>query len=474
MQINTEKLFTQGQWSECLNCLDNIIRYSDNLVLVSGANNSGKTTLKQELLKLLDTNFKIFSTFADQQLSIAGFIRNITIGFDLTWEENSLPNWDKLQKSIVAQQSFRWIIIIDDADKMPWEHLNALIRLYTVVNAENSQLSIILFADSHLEYNLQQSVLKEFFENKFQKIKLKPLTFDQMLQYLNNINIKLDSKNLQQIYQASEGYIGKIKQLAISKDNLNNVKYNIKDNIVSKYLLIKIINSPALKATCCGVLVVVAYVLFGVIQKNNIQTTQLELEQVVEKPQQPIIANHEVMQSLEVQPELPQQNTGLSEELYQKLYADLQNNLQQYMQTQLNKLEQQVSELKEQLINKEQVTNNANIISSVAKLNNTENSLLNIAKNRYTLQIMAAKDEHSIKKLFNHYPQLLSKAKYFRAKFKPGQDSMWFVVVHGSYANRELAIQDLKNLPLDIQALNPIVRNYNYVHKIINNKSLDQ
>lgn len=473
MQLNTDELFTQWHWSECLNYLDNIIRYSDNLVLISGAHNSGKTTLKQELIKLLGSNCKIFSTFGEQQLNMTTFIRNITEGFGLLWQEDNLPTWDKLQTAILSNASSRWILIIDDADKIPWDHLNALIRLYTVINSQNSQLSILLFAHSNLEYSLKQSVLKDLFEKKFQKINLQPLTFAQMIKYLHNIKINLDSKHLKQIYEASAGYIGEIKKLAISKANLENVKYNIKDNIMQKDLLIKIINSATLKVICCSFLVVSVYVLFGVIQKNNLPTPKLELEQIVEPP---IVEQATIAQTIIAQPELQVYTNSSSEELYQKLYNDLQNNLQQYMQSELNKLEQQVADLKMQLINNtaNTATTNDNNILDANKLNNTENNLLSTAKNRYTLQIMAAKDEYSVKKLFNNYPQLLSKAKYFRAKFRPEQASTWFVVVHGSYANRELAINDIKNLPVDIQTLKPIVRNYNYIHQIINNKSLEK
>jgi septal ring-binding cell division protein DamX len=41
--------------------------------------------------------------------------------------------------------------------------------------------------------------------------------------------------------------------------------------------------------------------------------------------------------------------------------------------------------------------------------------------------------------------------------------------VHGVYASRESALQDIKNLPKDLQKLKPIVRDYASIHQLINN-----
>lgn len=486
MRQNENILFKNWHWGECLDCLDNVVRHSDSLVLVSGAINSGKTTLKQELINLLGVNFKIFATVGDQKVGVTTFIRQITTGFDLPWNDTSAPTWGELQKAIFSQPNCRWVLLVDDAEKLSWDNLNALIRLYTMVNAEGSQFSLILFADVSLEESLKKSVLKDFFENKFQIIKLKALTFEQTLEYLNSININFDNKTLKKIHHAAEGVIGRIKQLAMNELNIKNIK----DGNMIKGLLVKIINPPVLRTIFCGGLLVVAYVLFGIVQKDNLQTT-IELEPATSQSQINVAKNESsilleqpqsVVQENIIEPlasvntenvQNIQQSVLIPEELYQKLYVDLKSNLQEYVQSELSKLEQQVTELKLSVVN---VNSNNKTSTNInqAKLEHTENNLLNIARNRYTLQIMASKNEQSVKKLFNNHPHLLSKAKYFRGKFSPEQGSTWFVVVHGSYADRELAYNDIKNLPLDIQHLKPIVRDYGSIHQIINNKSLNK
>ncbi len=479
MRQNEETLFRDWHWSECLENLDNVIQHSDNIILISGDAVSGKTSLKQELINLLAPHFKIFSMYGDPRLGVTTLIRQVTTGFGLPWDNNLAPDWRELQKAIFSQPNCRWILVIDDAEKLSWDSLNSLMRLYTIVSSEGSQFSLILCADFSLENSLRKSVLKDFLESKFQIINLKPLTYEQMVAFLRSIDLTFDHKELKKIYNASGGIIGKIKQLATSELNLKNTG----ENMIFKNLLQNIISPPVIRVTICCSLLVVAYVLFGFIQKkDNLQrvaepvvesSKPIQLAKVIEEPQP--------METL-TPTEIPKTETVATEnnlhkiqyeELYQQLYADLKNNLQEHIQSELSKLgaanlenidklERKIAELKLPIIE--------NTTVKIVNTATAEKNLLNIAKNRYTLQLMASKNEQTVKKLITN-PILNGKAKYFLGKFNPQQENTWFVVVYGSYANKELALNDMKNLPVEIKNLKPIVRNYGSIHQLINNKS---
>lgn len=459
MNQQEHKLFKNWHWNECLECLDNIVRYSDSIVLVSSPIDNGKTTLKQEFINLLAAaaNVKVFAMNGEQQISVATMMRQVTIGFGLPWDNNSSSNWSELQKAIFSQPSCRWVLCIDDAEKLSWDTLNALISLYNLISSEGSQFSLILFADLSLEESLKRSVLKDFVINKFQMLNLKTLTFVEASAFLNSINLNFDNKTLKKIYNASGGIIGKVKQLAISELNIKHSESKI--NI--KNLLTNIINPPVIRiCVCCGLLVV-AYSLFTVMQrKDNWSKVTLALE----KPIEPIIETPITVADNKVADNKVADN---SEEIYQKLYtnlqASLQANLQEYLQAELNKI----------------ALNNLNNIKDNIKdlANQLEQKTSEIKKPSgltqkpgYTLQIMASKKEQSVKKLFANYPDMSKKSKYFLVKFKPEQKEPWFLVIHGNYASREEAISDINNLPIDIQNLKPIVRNYAIINKLINNQ----
>ena len=155
------------------------------------------------------------------------------------------------------------------------------------------------------------------------------------------------------------------------------------------------------------------------------------------------------------------------------------------LQLEVNKLQEQVTILsstdKKLLVTKQpKIIVDSNTqkrpknISSGLKSNklqtNHEKQLLKIDKNNYVLQLMASKNEQSVKNLLTKYPSMSGQMKYFSGKFK-SKDDIWFIVVHGVYTNPESALKDIRNLPVDLKKLKPIVRDYASVHNLINNNN---
>lgn len=492
MRHNEEILFKDWQWGECLDYLNNIIHHGDNIVLVSGELDSGKTTLKQEIISALPNHFKMFSMYGEPRLGVATFMRQITMGFGLSWDNNLPPDWDELRRAIFSQPECKWVLLIDDAEKLSWDTLNAVINLYVTSIAEGSKFSLVLFADVHLLGSIKNSVLKDFFETKFQIVELQSLKLEEMGVFLDaHMQLTFDRKTLKKIYNASNGVIGKVKQLAISELNIKNTG----ENMIFKNLMENIISPPVIRVFVCAGLLFVAYILFGITQKKDINSSDIVLEQEAQKflhksqfAQIDPTTNYKVDEQKVAHNTISENNTFKSnalptsienteyDQLYQKLHSDLKNSLQE----QLYKLQSDITKLQEKITTLPLATEKPVISVTNGNANNkqinaekhsslqTNNNFLKIAKNRYVLQLMASKNEQSAKKLINSHPSLSAKVKYFSGKFK-SQDDVWFVVVHGVYASRESALQDIKNLPKDLQKLKPIVRDYASIHQLINN-----
>jgi len=506
MRQNEEILFKNWQWGECLDYLNNIVQHSDNIVLLSGCHDSGKTTLKQELISLLPDHFKTFSMYGEPRLGVASFMRQITIGFGLSWDSNGPPDWEELRRAIFSQPDCSWILLIDDAEKLSWDTLNALINLYTTVSAEGSQFSLILFADVSLSDSIKNSVLKDFFETKFQIVDLQSLELEEMTIFLrDHMKLIFDRKTLKKIYNASNGVIGKVKQLAVSELNIRNTG----ETMVFKNLLENIISPPVVRVVVCGGLLFVAYILFGITQTKDAGSVDIVMEQEAQTSVQNVqVAQNERIVNSKIQTQrvidniavpavalqtvasTSHENIQQYDQLYQKLHTDLKNSLQEQLsqlQIEVNRLQEKITKLpatiattattQKILIEKTPSTIKPNLTTkptnivktNTLQINNAEKQLLKVAKNRYVLQLMASKNEQSAKRLISNHPALSNKVKYFCGKFRPQEDA-WFVVVHGSYVNKESAISDIKNLPTELQKLKPIVRDYASVHQLINNK----
>jgi type II secretory pathway predicted ATPase ExeA len=499
---NQEILFRDWQWGECLDYLNNIIYYTDNILLVSGVLDSGKTTLKQETIRLLPRDFKVFSMFGEPRLGVVSFMQQVTSGFGFPCNNDLPPDWSVLQKEMFSQSDCNWVLLIDDAEKLSWDTLNALINLYTTAAAEGCKFSLILFADIILKESIHNSALKDFLEDKFQIIELQTLNIEQMKKFLtDHMQLNFDRKTLKKIYNASNGVIGKIKQLAISELNIKNTG----ENLMFKHLAENITNPPIIRIFVCGGLLLLAYALFSFTQKKDVSSLELALEQeshsplqskkvtnldlhindkILEQPTNKTISEHSnTVKDVNLLASVD--NNVKYEQLYQQLHSDLKDNLQQLqlLQSEVNKLQEQVTILSSndqkilipqqpKIIVDSNTQKRPKNISSGLKSNklqtNHEKQLLKIDKNNYVLQLMASKNEQSVKNLITKYPSMSGHMKYFSGKFK-SQDDIWFIVVHGVYTNPEAALKDIRNLPVDLKKLKPIVRDYASVHKLINN-----
>lgn len=460
MYQNEQMLFYDWHWGESLNYLNNIINNNnnDNAILVSGESDNGKTTLKQEIISLLPSYVKVFSMNGEPKLGVTTFMRQITLGFGLSWDYNLPPDWGELRRAMFSQPECKWLLLIDDAEKLSWDTLNALINLYATFSAEGSQFNLILFAEVSFLSSIQNTAFKDFFQNKFHTIELQPLKLAEMLVFISeHMQLNFDRHTLKRIYNASNGVIGKVKQLAMSELNIKNTE----ENLSLKNLVANIGSPPVIRILVCASLLFIAYILFSITQKKEINYTDMTVGP--EAPKVQLVTTTDSIQY---------------DKLYQKLHDDLNNNLRE----QLEKLQSDITKLQEKITTLSVVTatdkpidkistlaTHANINSKqIKQINSPEKQLLKIAKNRYVLQLMASKNEQTAKRLVNSYPSLITKVKYFPGKFRQ-QEDVWFVVVHGVYANRELAMQDVKNLPQDLQKLKPIVRDYAYIHQLINN-----
>ena len=499
---NQEILFRDWQWGECLDYLNNIIYHTDNILLVSGVLDSGKTTLKQETISLLPSDFKVFSMFGEPRLGVVSFMQQVTSGFGLQWNNDLPPDWSVLQKEMFSKSDCNWVLLIDDAEKLSWDTLNALINLYTIVVAEGCKFSLILFADIILKESIHNSALKNFLEDKFQIIELQTLNIEQTKKFLtDHMQLSFDRKTLKKIYNASNGVIGKIKQLAISELNIKNTG----ENLMFKHLAENITNPPIIRIFVCGGLLLLAYALFSFTQKKDVGSLELAFDQESHSPSQNrkitnIDANINAKMLEKPTNEVTAESSSIVkegnllvsvdnnvkyEQLYQQLNSDLKDNLQQLqlLQLEVNKLQEQINTLsstdKKILIPKQPTVTldsdpqkRSKNISSGLQSNklqtNYEKQLLKVDKNHYVLQLMASKNEQSVKNLITKYPSISGQMKYFSGKFK-SKDDTWFIVVHGVYTNPEAALKDIRNLPLELKKLKPIVRDYASVHKLINN-----
>lgn len=144
--------FTGGHWGQCLELLQHLCQYSDNIILVLGETGIGKTTLQHALLATnnplvtyCNLNAKFYNDIATLNQDI---INNL--GIASNEQGNFLAN-TCLQPANDEQLK---ILIIDDANLLAIEILTAVIQLFTTAtnNPNNpAKFKLILLGTAELE-----------------------------------------------------------------------------------------------------------------------------------------------------------------------------------------------------------------------------------------------------------------------------------------------------------------------------------
>lgn len=186
---NTNFYVSLESHSEASRVLETALDMGEGFIKVTGEVGTGKTLLCRRLLNSLDENF-IAAYIPDPCLTPAELRRALACELDL-------PNYDTidaellmaaLQKHLVelaAQDKFV-VLIVDEAQALPFESLEAL-RLLTNLETEQKKLvQVVLFGQTELDERLQREDLRQLRQRITFSYKLRPLNKEEVVRYINH------------------------------------------------------------------------------------------------------------------------------------------------------------------------------------------------------------------------------------------------------------------------------------------------
>ncbi|CAM4410589.1 MAG: Cell division protein DamX [Legionellaceae bacterium] len=95
-----------------------------------------------------------------------------------------------------------------------------------------------------------------------------------------------------------------------------------------------------------------------------------------------------------------------------------------------------------------------------------EKHLLAIPAKQFGVQLLGGSDEEAILEFIEKY-DFKNKVNYYHRHVK-GED--WYVLIYGHFNSLKDAQQAINDLPEELRELNPWVRSYESIHKVIQNK----
>lgn len=477
--------FHDCHWGQCLELLFHLSEDSENIILVSGAAESGKTTMMQELLAQEEGHYIICSLTASKTLTAQMLA-------------------DRIEEDFAGMVDTSCLLVIDDAHNLSLDVMAMILQLKQK-SIESGQLHIVLFAIPSFEQTMLRSILKEDFAQYVQIINIEPLTVAELGNFLRwywqklkrSDEMPLSATQCKKIHAASGGVIGKVQEVAVDMlegKNISDVEpkslspltVGITVSFGILFCILAILWPTADKELLNKTTTIAEQELPTPIAKieeplpTAAFTTEARVEPNLEltdaKPEEfaPVVAKEEIPVSIPVpdtvQTIVHETPAPISDNLDQKV-AQLEqkiSELQQQLNSEQKALRATEQKLQKLLGNKKtsQSKRSTKAAKKGVRLTKHEKQILDLPGANYTLQLLSMQQEGKIKD-FIRQNRLEGKAHYYRSRAR-GKD--WFVLVYGNYANRLDAQLNLSKLPINLQRLNPKVRDYVSVQQSIRDR----
>ncbi len=208
-----------------LNMLYHMCQNSELLLVVSGVEGSGKTSLLNKFLEMRTDNWRQCVINATTTTNPDQLLIEIGEGFGLPQDSvNFGSGLEMLQKRLteMKRSELMPILIIDDAHQLPTASLTILLKLSELADADERLLRIVLFGEPSINEMFNAPELKEVKHRITHTLTMPSLDEKQTLEYIKyrfsvaglQGDIPFSNTQLKQIYRQSNGIPGLVNQLA--------------------------------------------------------------------------------------------------------------------------------------------------------------------------------------------------------------------------------------------------------------------
>jgi DamX protein len=457
-----------------LNLLSYMLEFGGQLILVTGKEGMGKTSLLNEFQNSAPKNWKLCVLQAKLGLESDEFILSIAEGFGLSRTLVVDTNIESLRDYFegVCQSALVPVLAIDDAHLLSINHIDILLKLYHEAITDGHQtLHIVLFGDVSLKQVVDEGIIANDLGIDIREFGLAPFSEKSCEDYIRQ-RMKLNGFFSKSIH-SKKWFTNVHKQTQGVPALLND--YITEALLVKARPNIGVGRNTILAAVAISLAVVfVLLFLYSTEQvpdeKNSIKGQEIAQYIQHDEPGEikPSLGSKEVQDQETIAPDTTvlQPEADL-EELQEKQVSQVPREVLVVIDKEQSILE--VEHRAEVQMDQEQASDDKqNLIEETVSLETTnfkrEQWLLQQDAGSYGLQIMGLHDQSALTQFIKDH-DLSTSAAYYQKRHK-GRD--WFVLIYGVFPSSEDALIARKALPKTIQKMQPFLRTFSSIHKDIN------
>ncbi|MBN0986267.1 SPOR domain-containing protein [Amphritea pacifica] len=207
---------------QLLEKLEHLSRFSDFLLLVTGPEGAGKTTLIRQLQAAEnDRTLRLCSLDGSKTPGLNGVLvalsEQLSPELDTQADNQQMLNAIYRFAQVMAVEHIQWVIIIDNADQLENPVVQLLLQMLSEAQGLPVKPHLLMAAGDGFHGRLQGFDEYELLESQVHQLVLEPLTTTEAKSYLlqrYSAAASLTEKQLEAVYDASGGYPGSLNQQA--------------------------------------------------------------------------------------------------------------------------------------------------------------------------------------------------------------------------------------------------------------------
>jgi len=505
--FNSE-IYLSSAWQQHADLITHLCHFSQNILLVLGQKEAGKSTFFEHYIHAPFAGLKICALKACHSQTVEELLKEVAMGFELNWENASSTTQEVKNQAITSYQVAHetWMLMIDDAHLLDDEQMSALLQLVQFNDEARQQLHLVLLGEPSLEGRLFSPNFASKVQGKVYSIELEPWTLHDVKRYFyrDAQTRQLEPEQVAAIFERSQGLPGRViqEQLLLRDPSIKGAKTMTKENA-------KRWAHPIALGAVAGFLLGGSYLLLNSTQEEEAVNTPVNAAQVenyhLDNSDEKVAMEEEpapiVKETMAIAPKMPSTaSTASTSAPVEPQGASTTAAATTAPEAPAQKIESTVTtataltptpaphEIAPQPMPQQvaaptpaaapvatttaaalepvstqalQETPKAAVKSSEPKkaLSKEEEHLLSVDKSYYTLQLVGARNEKSVKQ-FIQKNELDEHAYVYRTKLS-GKD--WYVVVLGEYATQDEAKAAAASIPANIAA-KPWIREFTSIH----------
>jgi MSHA biogenesis protein MshM len=184
---DTEFFYKSFTHREALNVLRVAINAGDGFIKVTGEVGTGKTLLCRKLLQVLESKFDTVY-IPNPYMGCNALLHAILVEMGIADRLNKANYLSCINEHLIenARRNRGTVIILDEAQSMPQESLEAIRLLSNLETGKRKLIQIVLFGQPELDVSLAQSSARQLKQRIVHSYQLKPLNQASIRPYLQH------------------------------------------------------------------------------------------------------------------------------------------------------------------------------------------------------------------------------------------------------------------------------------------------